>query len=478
MGSCTSHKRSFNSNSAYQYDEDDEQLSSSWHQKGLQIGLPCYMESSDGHLPSLPDPSKTEQTNTSRAFTKDVKSLSNKCANQFPQKHNRKEETSLIIDAVDVPKERTVQCSDTIAVDDNSTSLLESRQESVFTSKTDFELNAVKQQSENLDLNVTSIPPGILDHFKRLKNTGSPETKEVAEKLLDWITNLPNWENSKQPQVTSIMSRSLDLDIFSKENSANKINEVFDFNDDSDSFSMNTDSAGCGKVLAQVQCETSKLLGTNHTGNAHESMLKDDHQVELFEFSKKQIIKTRRESILLSETLEKMPSLRTSLNNNQRSLMEESTTTDGCMSPQDNAALEVMTAEIDELDKKVNKSMQKITALRRQSLDLLADVDFSGNSDDEKCMNISLLLLEKEIHRWQDHKSKLMAEREKIIAKLQSELISSTPINFSPSKNKDYPSGVNMEVTELANITFNSESQSTASIRYSPEDNFKITELN
>jgi len=473
MGSCTSHKRSFQSNSAYQYDEDDDQMSSSWHQKGLQIGLPSYMESSE-HLPSLPDPPTAKQTNTSRASAKDVKSLSSTCATQLPHKHDRSEETPSKIDAGDLPKARTVQGSDTIAVDDNSISVLESMKESVFASKIDPELNAVKQQSENLELHVTSIPPEILDHFTRLKNTGNPETKEVAEKLLDWIAKLPSWENSKQPRVENMISRSLDLDIFIKENDANEIGEVLGLNDESDSFSMNTDSEGGGRVPALY--ETSKFPGIEPTGNAHDSMPKDDHHVELFEFSKQQIIKTRRESMLLSETLEKMPSLKLSLNNSRTNNMEEGYITDECMSSEDNAALEVMTSEIDELDKKVNKSMQKITALRRQSLDLLADGDDSGNSDDEKCMNVSLLLLEKEIHRWQDHKGKLMDEREKIIAKLQSELITSTPINFSPRKNKDYPPGVNMEGTELANIAVNSESPSTESNRCSTEDN--ITELN
>jgi len=475
MGSCTSHKRSFLSNSAYQYDEDDEQLSSSWHQKGLQIGLPCYMESSE-HLPSLPDPSTTKQTNTSRACAKDGKSLPNTCASSLPDKHNRSEEISSKIDTGDLPKERTVQGSDTIAVDDNSISLLDTGKESVFARKIDSELNVAKRQSENLGLHVTSIPPEILDHFKRLKNTDNPETKEVAERLLDWITKLPSWENSKQSRDKSMISRSLDLDIFIKENSANEIGEILGLNDESDSFSMNTDSGGGG--IVPTQYETSKILGTKPAGNSHDSMLKDDHHVELFEFSKKQIIKTRRESMLLSETLEKMPSLRLSLNNSRRNTMEEGSITDECMSIQDNAALEEMTSEIDELDKKVNKSMQKITALRRQSLDLLADGDDSGNSDDEKCMNISLLVLEKEIHRWQDHKSKLMDEREKVIAKLQSELIAPTPINFSPRKNNDYPSGVNMEGTELANIAVNSESPSTESNRCPTEDYTKITELN
>jgi len=474
MGSCTSHKRSFQSNAAYQYnDEDDEQVSSSWHQRGLQIGLPCYLESSDGHQPSLPDTSPKKQTHTSRVFTKEVKSLANTCLSQLPNNLNRTGETSLKIDAGDLPKERTESGSTTIAADDNSSSLLEPRKEFVVASKIDLELNVVKQQPENLELHVTNIPREIYDQLRRLKNTDNPETKEVAEKLLDWITQLPSWEKSKQQRVASMMGRSLDLEIFTRENSANKIGELLGFNDDLDSFSMSTASVGEGAKLG-AKYETLKSPATKPTGNAHDSMLKDDHHSELYELSKQQIIKTRRESMLLSETLNKMPSLRLSLTSNRRSIIEVGTPTVGSMSSEDNAALEV----IDDLDKKINKSMQKITALRRKSLNLLADGDDSDNSDDEKSKNISLLLLEKEIHRSQEQKNELLNEREKIIAELQSKLITSTSINYSAKKSKDCPTMVNMDVTELANIAVNSESPSIESNPCSSEDNSLITELN
>jgi len=470
--SCISHRRSNRSTSTGQYPnvEDNEPLSS-YHEKTFQIDMPCYIVSFDGYQPHTEELSSKIQTS---ACT-DVQPLTTPGERQVPNHYNRTWETSLKIDAGDLPTGRKVEESATIAADDNT----------IFAGKRDSESNIVDQQSEKQGLQDTKVPSEIIDQLRRLKNTNDPETNQAAEKLLDFISKLPNLESSKPKQSRLPVRRSLDLDISRNENRTNITGKLFGSYDNCD-----RPKASFAKMVGRkpaAKYNTSKLLGTKATECEQGNILKDDEEMkdsnfDIIEFSKQQVIETDRKSLLISETLDRMQSLTVTLATSRRNSIKDDSTNDGCVTTEEDPALESLTSKIDELDKKIEKSMQKITRLRRQSLDLFADQHYSSCSDDEegKNKNLSLLFLEKEIHRWQDQKNKLADEREKLVTKLQSKLvdkISSTPVNVSPKNNKDCPPRIFIEATEQANallvpITFSGSS--TLSNPSSLQDNRKV----
>jgi len=471
--SCISHRRSLGSTSTSQYPrvEDNEPLSS-YYQRALQIDLPCYIESFDGYLPHTQELSSKKQTST---YT-EAKSRTTPCESQVPNHSDRCGENSLKIVAGNLPNGRRVEESGTIAGKDNWTSLPESQTENLVAGKILSQSNIVEQQSEN----ATKVPSEIIEQLRRLKNIDDPETTQVAEKLLAFISKLPTWESSKPKHRRLPERRSLDLDISRNQNNANITGDPFGFYDDCGG--PNASFVKMGDRKPAAQCNKSKLLGTKAAESEQGSILKDaeeikDSHFDIIEFSKQQVIETDRKSLLISETLDQMPSLTVTLASSRRNSIKEDCTNDGCLTSQEDLALESITSKIDELDNKITKSTQKITNLRRQSLDLLADGHDSSDSDDEGGKNFSLLFLEKEIHRWQYQKNKLANEREKLVTKLQHKLVdnSSTPVS-SPERSKDCPTRIT-EATELANTLLKSATFSESSTSSNPsslEDNTKV----
>jgi len=436
MGGCGSHIRSAQSAPSVRkhpnVEYDTPAGRSSKGKESLRISLPYYIESSDGHLPFSPElTSMNKSTDVDFYPNTDKKPLSTPCLYQSSLHNDRKLESSLNIDV-------------SVTMDDNWTSPADSAEECSSAGKIDF-LNPVEQQPQNLGFGVTNLPPEILEQLRKLVIADCPEAKDVAEQLLAWIAKLPTLENSMQLQVVKIMSSSLDLSICGKENNINITSELVFDNGACNWSSSSLASMECGQIVAQGH--SLKLIGSDSGESLILSdgedllcesigSLKDDEKMDMFEFSKRQVIKSRRKSFAMSQFLEKLPSLSQSLASSKRASNKELSISDRyAISPEDqeDSGLESMTSKIDELDRKISESTQKLTELRKKSLDLLTAGDDSGDSDDQG-KNASFFSVEREIGHFKKHKSKLVDERDQIIAKLHSRLIeqlSYTPLSTS-----------------------------------------------
>jgi len=392
--------------------------------------------------------------------------------------YKKKSESPTKIDTEYWPMEKTVGGIITITLDNNSTYSGNLEKESSSAAKIETELNPRNWQPQTVFPD-TNLTPKIVEQMRKLVNTDNPEVQAAAKERLEIITK-PITLCKRQKHHVAPRSKSLDLNI-----GVNKMNvkRITELESDLDVFDCNLSRAE-GEQIPQY--ENSKLLGSER-GNesilsisenvsaASESMLiyRGDEKMEgspidIVDFSKRQVIRGKRQSIRMSRLLDDMPSLSLSLTNDRRLNLEKSSNNRGYAISQElkDIGLQLMCAEIDELDAKIQKCTQKLTKLRVRSLDLLTDWIDSGESQNGKdrdsdqngeegnsgidLKDISFVSLEKEIDRWQDHKNKLVDERSHIITKLNSKLINqinSNSLTASPNQNKFCHAGDALVVT-------------------------------
>jgi len=453
MGGCVSHVRGARTAPARKHPnvEFEQTLGRSFRRNCLRISLPNYIESCAGHFtnttPKLTSMNKSTDLHFSpHSHKKPLLTSVNKSTDFHfsPHSHkkplstpcscqsspgDRKWKTSLKIEAEDLSTERR-DGNVTNTVDDDSTSLADSREECPSTGEMESEPSPVKQQPQNLVFEITNLPPEILDQLRNLEHTDNPEAKAVAEQFCVLITKLLSSENCKQRQVANMMSRSLDLNICAKGNNVNVNSALMGDPDD-----CNWSKSSLGSV---AQCDPLKLSegdigkseqimsGTDHVSGETIASLKDDEKVNSgMEEFQRQVIRSRRKSFAMSEALTNLPPLSQSLARSRiasLSLKVSSFNNGSVMSVEEDAVLETTTSKIDELDKKISKITLTVTALQRRSSALLTEGSDSGDSD-YGGKNLSFLNVEKEINRWQDHKNKLVDERDMIVTELQSKLI-------------------------------------------------------
>jgi len=364
--------------------------------------------------------------------------------------------TKFVAKNVSIGKEK--EDSVKIALDDSSTFSNNSAKECSLVGQVETEPYLANQQSQVIGFDATSLPPEIGEYLRNLVNTDNPEVKAVAAKLIGFITNLSTLENSQGRQVVHMLSRSLSQNICSKENIVDITGEPADpkiyhlSNRTSTSAESEQVLPHCGffELLdsKSVGSDTVLSVSDSFCGSGETTVcLEGDEKIEkstspdidMVEFSKRQVMRSHRESMQMSEILVNMPSLTQSLAKTKKASQKDS-----CMKNCDDIfqndwedlGLDAISTRIDELDVEISKSTQKLTELRGRSLDLLIGEGDSGayHSNGKK---LSFVSGEQEIIRWQDHKNKLVDERNQIVLKLHSKLcdkINTTPLIYSPTK--------------------------------------------
>jgi len=326
---------------------------------------------------------------------------------------------------------------------------------------TEIELTSTNRQSQNDGFKFYIMSIEVLDQVKSLLSTDNPGSKVVAEQLRECIMKLATLENSRKCQVAHTMSKALDYNISLKENNVSVTWEpegdpnVFDCSNSTlghvegglitlpgDSIKLSGSESGETEIVLSVSDDHSDsdewTVRTRDDGMCEK--MKGSHY-DMIQFSKKQFIRSRHKSIVMSEVLKSMPSLTESLAKNTMSRPKEFN--GGYTIYQDRPKdrdVESMTSKIDGLDVKIHKCMQKLRELRRRSLEIFTDGDDSGDCDQKNLKNISFVSVEKNINRWQDHKNKLVDERNQIITKLNNKLlmdqITSTPLIKSSTESE------------------------------------------
>jgi len=345
-----------------------------------------------------------------------------------------------------------------IAFDGISTAPVNILEQSPSLELTEIELTSTDRQSQNDGFKYTNMSIEVLDQVKKLLSTDNPEAKVVAQQLRECIMKLPTSENCKKCQVAHTMSKALDYNISRKENDVSVTWEpeddpnVYDCSNSTLTYvegglitlpgdSLSRSESGGTEIVMRVSDDNSDsgewIARTRDDGLCE--MMKGSHY-DMIQFSKKQLIRSRRRSNMMSDVLQRMPSLTESLANTTISRLKEFN--GGHTIYQDRSKdrdVESMTSKIDGLDVKIHKSMQKLRELRKQSLDIFTDGDDSGDSDQKNLKNISFVSVEKKINRWQDYKNKLADERNQIITKLNYKLmdqITSTPLIESSTESE------------------------------------------
>jgi len=407
------------------------------HQQGENVRQrPYFIVTSDGHLRyNILEPycmNQTMDTHSSQSDNSMTLTYKRLLYNGRNTEHKLKSGENFL------SNDGSSESSVTITVDENSTSGPESLEECALAVELEPNTNLNKNPSQNVRSKDTNLHSEILNQVKKLVNMDNSETKAVAEQLLNYLTKLPWSEQNKTCRKADFISRSTNLDMSVNQNSVNITSEPLKDCDYCDWLKTNpvpADSENLG-----TDCESSKqawikdgeneatLSGSwNSLVDAIGRILQNDEntkcpEFDVIEYSKQQVMKTHRKSLLMTEVLDNMPSLAKSVTSNRRYSSKYLQNKDECLISK-GMNFVTMTSKIDELDKKITDSKQKLTMFRRKALDLLlADGDDSDESAEEG-KNLSLLHVEKEILRWQDHKNKLGDYRTKIITNLNRELI-------------------------------------------------------
>jgi len=421
MGACSSHRRVSRPVRVHPL----EMTSPPETIEGLRISVPPYIESNAKHKPKA----KPELTNINKIMDEHFSPCTVKQPSVKYQYHQNGGSWS-------TQRNREYSVTGTIN-DDNSTSPPEDSQDEC--------PPRGRQQSQNVGFDVTNLPPEVLEQLNNLRNSDHPEAKEAAEQLLNWIKNLPTPDNTKQSQeVADMMSTgSSDLVLPMEDNHVNITTELLVVDSDDSNWTnegLDTlDAVKSDQIVPQCAClklsrkdksKSEPILSPIMSGEM--IAIKEDEKgnFDLVEFSKRQVKNCRRKSLMMSQVLDEMPTLSQSLAINRRASsfsgrLPSLTKNGSIMLAEEDPGFENMTSKIDDLDKKISESTQKITELRRKSFGLLTDGNTSGESDEEgiEGQNLSFLNVEKAIDRWQTHKNKLVEERDRIVTEMQGKII-------------------------------------------------------
>lgn len=439
-------------------------------QKNLYIGRTYRYRPS---APKLTNMNESIYENFSAKADKKTLSMSELCLCELPPHNDQTIESSMKIDAEDLPIEKETEDSITVTLDDNSTSFGNSAESYPSTRRIETKPNPSNQQTENVEFAVsTYFPPDIVDQVRKLGKMDNPEVQAVAKKLLDLIiTKSPKLENRQKTPVAHMKSKSLDLNISNTENSvqitsqqkgnpyihkwctSRPVSVECEQIPQYESFRLSGSENGGSDIILNVSDDVSVTGETMVSPKGDEKM--EGSSMDMVEFSKRQVIRSRSKSIMISEYLQNLPSLKVSLASNKRTSLERSSIKGDYAIPpddQEDIDLQSLTSKIDELDIKITKSTQKLTELRRRSLKLVKDWSDSGDSvqngkdddidqngnesdDDHIGKNISFVSVEREINDWQNHKNNLVDERNQIIINMNRMLIdqitSSSPIDYN-----------------------------------------------
>jgi len=300
------------------------------------------------------------------------------------------------------------------------------------------------------------------------ENWPMKEVKAVAPKIFDLVTDFPKLKDINKRQLAQMRSKSQDENICVKKNIVEIPRElggdpknIYPSNccpvsvDGKQTlpqgdFELSGFETGASETIWGVPDSVSGLGDTKWSLRSFEYREKmKNSDSDMLEFSKEQVILSRLKSTKMFGFLENMPSLTQSLAKTKRANLNECSIW-GCNEIleelYEDIGLKSLISEIDELDVKICKSTQKLTELRRRSLNILTGGCYSG-AFDQSGKKFSFVSLEKEIIRWQDHKKKLVEERNRIITKLHE--IISTPLIYSPTKSELPRLGDTTKITEL-----------------------------
>jgi len=435
-----------------------------------------YIESNDRYFPStLKLTRSNESTDVHFSPTKGKKTLSMSKPHlcELPAHYDQIFESSMKIDADDLRIEKKKEDSGTVTFDDDSTSSGNSAEECPSGRRIETKPNPSYQQSQTYGFPVTYLPPDIVDQVRIFGKMDNPETLAVAEKLLDLITKSPTLESHQKPKIAHMINKSLDPNISNMENNLRitrmqksnpniyKWSNSSLFSEESEhipqceSFKLSGSETGESEIILGLSDDVSVTDETIVSPRGDEKM--KDASIDVVEFSKRQVIRSRSKSIMISGYLENLPSLTESLAGNKRASLERFSIKGGSaiLPEEKDIDLKSLTSKIDELDIKITKSTQKLTELRESSLKLLMDwcesgdivqngkdedIDQNGKeSDNDKIgKNISFVSVEREINHWQDHKNNLLDERNQIIVNLNrmvvDKITSSSLIDYTTKK--------------------------------------------
>jgi len=453
MGGCGSHNRAKSSLTTFKHPLVEYRATSESSSK--EIGsLPkrfAYIKGSDEYLPSTPELTSVNQS-TDLHFSPTTKdkhlSISKRCLFELPPRDDQIRECSIKLVAGNFPIKGSVK----ITLDGSSTSSEDSAKECSSVGCVETELITANEQSIGFGFEVPSLPPEIGEQLRKFLRADNPEVKAAAEKLLELVTKLPTLDNSQRRQLAQMLRRSVSQNICGNENIVEIEGEQADdpdFNGSSNSSSFSVESKQVLSYDDLCQLSRSKTVGSKTVSDDvsdsgdNTASFEDDEKIEntkssdigLVEFSKQQANRSRRKSMQMSDFLENMPSLTQFLAETRGGNLNESSNK-GLQDQMENIDLGSISSKIDELDVNIGTSSQKITELRRRSLDLLTGVGDS-RAYDWNGKKLSFVSGEKEIIRWQDHKNKLIDERNQIVVELHSKLfdkMTTTPLIYSPTK--------------------------------------------
>jgi len=389
---------------------------------------------------------------------------------ELPAHCDQKFESSTKINAEDISMENNTEDSVTVTLDDNSTSSGNSAEECPSAGRIEAKLNHFYQQSQTIGDPVTYLPPDIVVLVRIIGKMDNPEIRAVAEKLLDLITKWPTVENHQKPKVTHMIGKSLDLKSCNIENNVKMARKQKGDPNICKWCSRSLFSVEGGQI---PQCESFKLSGSetgeidivlsvsDNVSVTDETIVSPrgdekmwDSSMDMVEFSKRQVRRSRSKSMMISGYLENLPSLSLSLASNKSESLETFGTKGSyAILPKykKDIDLKSLTSKIDEFDIKITKSTQKLTELRGRSLKQLLDwsdardsvqngkdedIDQYGkdSENDEIGRDISFVSVEREINQWQDHKNNLVNERNQLITNLNRMLVD----QISSSSSIDY----------------------------------------
>jgi len=398
---------------------------------------------------------------------KNALSLSKFCINELTPQDEHIRESSLKFAAENWPMKKKREGSLTNTLEDKSTSTENSAEECSSVRKIEMELYPANRQSHILGFEFTDLFPEVDEQLMISAKTDNPEVKADASKIFDLVTDFPKLKGSNKLQLAQTWNKSQDQNICDKKNILGIPCELggdpkFYYPFDSwpasgdgeqtlpkGDFELSGFDTGASEIIRGVSDNvrgSGETIWSLRSFEYREKMKTSD--IDMFELSQEQLILNRLKSTKMFGFLENMPSLTQSLATTSRANLKESSIW-GCdkilEELWEDSGLKSLISKIDELDVKICKSTQKLTELRRRSLSILTDGCYSG-SFDLSGKKISFVSAEKEIIRWQDHKKKLVEERNRIITMLHK--ITSTPIIYSPKKSEFSRLGDTTKITE------------------------------